>query len=118
MRNILVSVLICLTTFPTIIQAAPSKYQHATIMEVKPHQPIDNSDPSLEKYDVTLKVGNTLYTVLYTQPTGTYGVQYRAGMDRAVLVEAKTITFNDLLGNSKKVPILSHKTVPAHNSKH
>jgi hypothetical protein len=43
-------------------------------------------------------------------------VQYRAGLSLLVLVGSKTITFNDILGNSRKVPILSRKPVPPKSS--
>jgi len=34
-----------------------------------------------------------------------------AGEELLVLVGSKTITYNDILGNSRKVPILSRKAV-------
>jgi hypothetical protein len=52
-----------------------------------------------------------VYVVLYTAPPGTYGVEYAAGDEMLVLVGSKTITYNDILGNSRKAPILSRRAV-------
>ena len=68
---------------------------------------------STKRYDISIKVGNTVYVVLYTPPPGTYGFQYSAGQDMLVSVGNKTITYNDLLGNSRQVPIVSRSPVPA-----
>jgi hypothetical protein len=57
-------------------------------------------------------VGKTEYVVLYTPPPGTYGAQYTEGMNLLVLVGSKTITFNDIRGISREVPILSRAPAP------
>jgi hypothetical protein len=111
-RKILVVILLWSAVIPAFCQVASSKYQPATIMAVKPHQDAASTDSSTSRYDVSLKVGNTLYVVLFTPPPGAYGFQYAAGDDLLVLVGSKTITFNDIMGNSRKVPILSRKAVP------
>jgi len=96
----------------------PSKFEHATIMSVKPHQESGPTDPSVERFDVDVRVKNTLYTVLFTQGAGRYGIQYRAGLDLFVLVKDKTMAYNDLLGETKEVPIINRKPAsPAKNSK-
>lgn len=92
-------------------QTISSKYQPGTIMAVKLHPAASGADSSSPRYDISLRVGNTIYVVLYTPPPGTYGVQYSEGYELLVLVGSKTITFNDVLGNSRKVPILSRKPV-------
>ena len=79
-------------------------------MAVKNH--LDPND-STKRYDISIKVGNTMYVVLYTPPPGTYGFQFSAGQDLLVSVGDKTITYNDLLGYSRKVPIISRSPVPA-----
>ena len=60
-------------------------------------------------YDVSVKVGDTIYTVLYTPPLNLNTVKYAAGRSLLVLVGKKTITYNDMLGRSFEVPILSQK---------
>jgi len=103
-------VCIFLTTFPAFCQST-SKYQVGTITEVKVHQSAGASDAA--SYDVSVKVGDTIYLVLYTPALGEGTVKYAAGRDLLVLVGKNTITYNDILGRSFAVPIESQK--PAAN---
>lgn len=96
---------IVLLTLATVCQSA-SKYQVGTITPVKDHQSAKRAS-DVASYDVTLKVGNTLYVVLYTPPLGMNTVKYAAGRELLVLVGKTTITYNDILGQSLAVPILS-----------
>jgi hypothetical protein len=98
----------CLLTFPALCQTA-SKWQIATITEVRPHPAAgeDASDPLT--YDVSVKVGGTIYLVLYTTPLGELPPKYAAGRDLLVFVGKNTITYNDILGQSLQVPIESQK---------
>jgi hypothetical protein len=82
-------------------------YQSGTIMAVKTHQGSAAVDPSVTRYDISIKVRDMVYVVLYTPPPGTYGSQYVTGMDMLVLVGDKTIIYNDMLGVSREVPIVS-----------
>jgi hypothetical protein len=88
-----------------------SKYQVALITEVKPRQAAgnDTSDPS--SYDVSVKVGETIYVVLYTEPLGDIPAKYARGHELLVLVGKNTITYNDMLGRSHQVPIESQRPV-------
>src|SRR5215475_327384 len=95
-------------SIPNVAQSK-SKYEVATIMEVQLHRSEQNSSSDTISYDVSLKVGDTLYVVLYTPPLGENTVKYVAGRDALVLVGKKTITYNDILGNSREVPILSQR---------
>ena len=90
-----------------------SKYQPATITEVRVHQLGSGSNAS--SYDVSLRIGNTIYQVLYTPALDTNAVTYAAGREVLVLVKEKTIRYNDLLGQSFELPIVSRK--PASNTK-
>jgi hypothetical protein len=102
---------ICLTAFQAFSQSA-AKYQVGTITEVKIHQsaePVGASDAA--NYDVSLKVGNTIYVVLYTPPLREVTVKYAAGRDVLVLVGKTTIRYNDMLGRSYEVPIESQRPV-------
>ena len=60
-----------------------SKYQVATITEVKIHQDAVGTT-SVASYDVSLKVGDTIYVVHYTPPLGEETVKYAAGRDLLV----------------------------------
>ena len=79
-------------------------------MAVAPH-PADGENPDVRKYDVSVKVGKTLYVVLYVPPDGTDTITHRAGLDLLVSVKPKTIAFNNLLGRKMEVPILSRKAI-------
>jgi len=96
---------ICLATFSLWGQVSP-KYEVATITDVKIH-PDSSSD--VVRYDVSVKVGGTIYVVLYTPPLAMNTVKYAAGSELLVAVDKKTITYNDMLGQSVEVPIVSQR---------
>jgi hypothetical protein len=99
---------ILLTVFPAFGQST-SKYHVGTITEVRVHQTAGSGASDAASYDVSVKVGDTIYVVLYTPPLGEETVKYSAGRDLLVLVGKRTITYNDLLGQSYEVPIESQK---------
>jgi hypothetical protein len=114
MLRAICAICICMVTFPAFGQAA-TKYQVGTITEVKAHQAAADGAAEVVRYDVSIKVGDTIYLLLYTPPLGMNTVKYAAGRDLLVLVGKDTITYNDLLGQSFEVPIVSRK--PATNAK-
>jgi hypothetical protein len=99
---------ISLTTLPAFCQSA-SKYQVGTITEVRVHQTAGSGSSDAASYDVSVKVGDTIYVVLYTPPLGEETVKYSAGRDLLVLVGKRTIRYNDILGQSFEVPIERQK---------
>ena len=101
--------LICLTMFPAFGQST-SKYKVGTITDVTVHQTAGSGTSDAVSYDVSLRVGDTVYRVLYTPPLGEETVKYVAGRDLLVLVGKNTITYNDILGRSFAVPIESQKS--------
>ena len=54
-----------------------------------------------------MKVGDTIYTVLYTPALGEETVKYIAGRDLVVLVGETTIRYTDILGQSHELRIES-----------
>ncbi|HEY4676515.1 MAG TPA: hypothetical protein VIJ01_05105 [Candidatus Angelobacter sp.] len=117
MRRAISLLVVCVATLLSA-QSNSSKYQSALILEVKEHQgPIPDhilekiKDPSAAHYDISirLKGNHAEYVLLYTPPPGRYGFQFTKGMDRLVLVESDTITFNDIAGRSITAPILSQR---------
>ena len=104
LRVICVS-LIALTSFGQGAQ----NYQVAVIVGVKPHIATADETSGAPRYDVSLKVGGTVYVVLYTTPLGVETVKYAAGRNLLVVVGEKTISYNDLLGQAFEYPIISHK---------
>jgi hypothetical protein len=101
---------ISLTTLPAFCQPT-SKYQVGTIIEVKVHQTAGSGASNAASYDVSVKVGDTIYVVLCTPPLGEETVKYAAGRDLLVLVGKNKVTYNDILGRSYEVPIESQKPV-------
>ena len=92
-----------------------AKYQLGTITDVKPHQAAANAGSDVVSYDVSVKVADTIYLVLYTPPLGMNTVRYATGRDLLVLVGKNTITYNDILGQSLEVPIMGRR--PAADTK-
>jgi len=82
----------------------------AIITEVKPRQAARDDASDLTSYDVSVKVGDTIYVVLYTQPLGELPAKYATGHELLVLVGKNTITYNDMLGRSLQVPIESQRS--------
>ena len=108
MRKLIGVFAVCLLTLSALCQSA-SKWEIATITEVKPHPAAgeDASDPIT--YDVSVKVGCTIYLVRYTTPAGELAPKYASGREMLVLVGKNTITYNDMLGRSLQVPIESQR---------
>ena len=88
--------------------ASMSKYQVGTITATQCQQAADARVTSCE---VSVRVGNTAYRVLYAAPVGTDSVRYETGRELLVLVGEDTITYNDMLGKPFQVPILSRAIV-------
>jgi hypothetical protein len=102
-------VIFCLLALPAFCEPS-AKYEVATVIDVKPHQSAgDNSSPIAATYDVSVKVGSTIYTVLYTDTFGTTTVRYIAGREALVHIGKNSITYNDISGRSQEVPIIGQK---------
>lgn len=110
MRTLIAVIGLCLLTIPGLCQPA-SKYQIGFITEVKPRQATGDGTSDPTSYDVSVKVGDTIYVVLYTQPVGAIPAKYEKGLELLVLVGKNTITYNDILGRSLQVPIVSQRPV-------
>jgi hypothetical protein len=110
MQRVIVVVSLCLLALAALGQST-SKYQVAIITEVKPRQAAGDGASDPTSYDVSVKVGDTIYVVLYTQPLGELPAKYEKGHELLVLVGKKTITYNDMLGRSLQVPIESQRPV-------
>ena len=93
-----------------------AKWQVGTVTAVQPYK-VPNADPSVTSYKVSVTVGNTVYVVLNTPRPGTDIGIYAKGRQVTVLIGEHTITFNDRLGNSFQVPILSRTTVTPQDSR-
>ena len=107
MLKLIVVICVCLAIFPVCAQAKP-KYEVATILDVQVHE---DAPSDVVRYDVSVKVGETIYVVLYTPAMADgISVKYAAGRELLVLVGEKAITYNDMLGQSWEVPIVSQRS--------
>lgn len=103
-------------SIPSLGQVPRSEYQVGSITDITVHQSdVDSRNLDMASYDVSVQVGETIYTCLFTPPPGTYGAAYMAGTSLLVSVGTNTITFNDLLGRSSEVPIMSRRQLPPSN---
>ena len=116
MRKILWIALMCGVVASAVGQSTSSKYQPGLIMSVKQHPDPGGASDTPKRYDIDIKVGNTVYSLLYTPAPGTYGFQYSAGQEILVSIGPKTITYNDMLGKSRTVPIVSRSAAPEKNA--
>jgi hypothetical protein len=94
-----------------------TNWQAGTIVEVKAHQVDAGADTGAKQYDVSIKVGKRIYVALYTADKDQPGPEYYVGMRRTVLVGSNTIKFNDLLGHTHTLKILSSKDAPQTDGK-
>jgi len=109
LKSLLFIVMIGAVALPAFCEPA-AKYEVATILDVKPHQSASDSSSSVAaRYDVSVKVAGNIYVVLYTDTLGTSTARYAAGRELLVHVGKKTITYNDILGRSQELPIISQK---------
>lgn len=109
LKSLLLIIFICAVALPAFCEPS-AKYEVATILEVKPHQSAgDSSSSEIPSYEITVKVAGTSYVVLYTDTLGTNTVKYAAGRQLLVHVGKNAIIYNDILGRSQEVPIISQK---------
>jgi hypothetical protein len=87
--------------------ATTSGYQPATIIAVNPHPSAGSSNSNDALYEVSVKVNRTLYVVVTKSPPPSGMIQYVVGREVLVRVGDDTITWNDILGQSHDVPIIS-----------
>lgn len=87
-----------------------ARYQPGTILGVSRHL-AGASESDTVVYDVSVKVGSTIYTVLYAPPAGANRVEYSAGSDLLVFVGTDTLTFNSKLSGETEVPILRRESI-------
>lgn len=109
---IALSILIALSAPPSALSQNSSAYQPGTIMKAVRHP---SAGGQSQQYDVSVKVLNTLYTVLYTPPPGVNTVEYVSGLEILVLVKKDTLVFNSRVSGSTEVPILARETVASDN---
>jgi hypothetical protein len=107
-------ILICISTLSAIGQTPSSKYQPGTVTAVTAHQNAPGQAATdVARYDVSVKIGNVLYVVLYTPLHGANSVEYSAGIEMLFSVGTDTLTFNSKLSGTTELPILRREVLPA-----
>lgn len=92
---------------------AATRYQPGTIVEVKPHQGESAAqNDETKQYDVSVKIGDAIYVVLYSPKSGANAVEYSSGLELLFLVGKNTITFPNRFGENLDLPILQTKKLP------
>src|SRR5215469_2608142 len=114
MHKCVLVILVISATLAAVCQSSSANYQVGTIMGVTGH-PNGPGESDLARYDVTLKVGNNVYVVLYSPPPGQNTVEYAVGMDVLVLVENNSIRFSKL-GTTGEAPIVHREALPIENT--
>jgi hypothetical protein len=111
MRSLIIAVLICGASVLAFAQTSSSQWQRGTITAVTTHlhSPGERASDAVQ-YDVSVKVGDTVYVVLLTPPNGANAVEYSRGVDLLILIGSDTLTFNSVLSGKTELPIL-HKEV-------
>ena len=106
-------ILICMAALSAFGQAPSSKYQPGTITAVAAHLSAEReAEGDVARYDVSVKIGNVVYVVLYTPPNGANSVEYSPGFQMLFLVGSHTLTFNSKLSGTTELPILRRQDLP------
>jgi len=112
--RLLLGVLICAASISASAQTPAPNYQRGTITAVAAHQNAPGeTGRDVARYDVSVKIGNTVYVVLFTPPNGSNSVEYSTGIDMLFLVGNDTLTFNSMISGKTEMPILRRETLPA-----
>jgi hypothetical protein len=110
----LLALIVYMAIFPALGQAPSSKYEVGTILAVTKHQntPLD-IDSTVIRYDLSIKLQNTLYVVLYTPPKSITAVEYAVGLDVLVSIGDNELTILTKFNGVTKAPILRTESLPA-----
>jgi len=89
-------------------------YQPGTIVDVKTHQAVAGEPAGgPARYDVSVKVGDTVYVTLFAPVNSSNTAEYAKGFDLLVLVGTDTLTFNSKLSGTTTMPILRREKTDA-----
>jgi hypothetical protein len=111
--RLLLAVLICPASISALAQTPAPNYQRGTITAATAHQNgPGESGRDVARYDVSVKIGNTVYVVLFTPPNGSNSVEYSTGIDMLFLVGNDTLTFDSMVSGKTEMPILRRETSP------
>ena len=115
MRRLSLALLLCIGVVPALCQTGLAKYQPGTILAVERHHagPLD-TDTEPTRYEVTVRIDETVYVVLYTPAYGSNTVEFSAGLELLFSVGKDTLTLatpGKRDGNTE-LPILRTTNLP------
>jgi hypothetical protein len=105
MWRFITAILLCVASISAVAQS-DAKYQVGNIVAVTPHAANGSTATDSTQYEVSVQVGKMVYVVLSTVPPGNETIKYITGRQVLVAVGEKTLTYNNILGQSFEVPIL------------
>jgi hypothetical protein len=106
-------ILICISALASLGQTSSAKYQPGTITAIATHQSAPGeAGEEATRYDVSVKIRNVIYVVLYTPRNGDNIVEHSAGFEMLFLVGSNTLTFNSKGSGTTVVPIVRREILP------
>lgn len=84
-----------------------SAYQPAIIIDARPFSSPERPNLDEGLYEVSIRVGRTVYVVLTPLASSSETILYSAGRQLRVRMGDDTITWNDTMGQCYKAPIIS-----------
>jgi len=106
-------ILICICALASFGQTSSAKWQPGTITAVDVHQNAPGEVGDATRYDVSVKIRNVTYVVLYSPRSGDNSVEYYRGLETLFLPGSDTLSFNSKTSGTIKMPILRQETLPA-----
>ncbi len=112
MRKSMSLILMCFLTAFVLAQATSDEWQRGTVIAVGTHllAPGQVASDAIQ-YDVSIRVANSMYVVLYAPRGGVSSVQYAPGLDLLVLVKDNTLIFNSKISGQTELPILRKQVI-------
>jgi hypothetical protein len=96
----------------SLVQVPSPEWQKGTVTAVETHLYRQGERAShTVQYDVSIRVGNTIYEVLYAPPPGSTFVGYSPGTDLLVSIGKETVTVNSKRSAIVEVPILHRREI-------
>ena len=106
-------ILISICALASLGQTSSAKWQPGTIIAVDVHQNAPGEVGDATRYDVSVKIRNVTYVVLYSPRSGDNSVEYYRGLETLFLPGSDTLSFNSKTSGTIKMPILRQETLPA-----
>jgi len=108
------AILICICAIASFGQTSSAKWQPGTITAVAAHRSAPGqADDGATRYEVSVKIRNVIYVVLYTPRNSNNSVEYSRGLEMLFLVGSNTLSCNSKTSGTIKMPILRSETLPA-----